>query len=239
MYVRYNGGVETPTGCWTDAELAEAVASETTLRGVARRLGYVGRSKKITERIVHLNLDTSHFLGSGWARGTRRGTREPDARPTGRPRKWSDADLADAVASEPSIAGVIRRLGFQPSGGMYQLITHHVGRLNLDTSHMTGQGWARGTRGITSHAQPLEDVLVKGSTYYNAGKLRQRLIAAGLKQARCEECGLNEWRRRSLPLELDHINGDRSDNRLENLRILCPNCHSQTETWCRAKKRPA
>jgi hypothetical protein len=65
-------------------------------------------------------------------------------------------------------------------------------------------------------------------------------LTARLKLQRCERCGLTEWRGQPLSLELHHVNGNGSDNRLENLMLLCPNCHSQTETWGgRSKGRPA
>jgi hypothetical protein len=80
---------------------------------------------------------------------------------------------------------------------------------------------------------------VAGSSFMRPSRLRQRLIAEGLKAPRCENCGLSSWRGELLPLALDHINGDPHDNRLENLRILCPNCHSLTDTWCGRKNRPA
>jgi len=121
---------------------------------------------------------------------------------------------------------------------MHQAVVHHIARLDLDVSHMTGKGWARGTTGVTSHPRPLEEILVKDSAYQNVSKLRERLIRAGLKERRCERCGIDEWHGHRVPLELDHINGDRRDNRLANLRILCPNCHSQTETWCARKTKP-
>lgn len=131
---------------------------------------------------------------------------------------------------------VLRRLGYIPNGGMFRNIVAHIQRLDLDTSHFGGgQGWARGRRFPGRAARPLTELLVVGSSFGSSSNLRKRLVAAGLKPPRCEECGLSEWRGRPIALALDHINGDHTDNRLENLRILCPNCHAQTDTWCRRK----
>lgn len=77
---------------------------------------------------------------------------------------------------------------------------------------------------------PLEDLLVIGRTT-SRGHLKARLLKAGLKENRCEECGIDEWRGKPLNLQLHHKNGDGTDNRLENLALLCPNCHSQTDTY--------
>lgn len=87
----------------------------------------------------------------------------------------------------------------------------------------------------------LEEILVRDSTYTDNAALRRRLIKAGLKDGRCERRALDSWMGESLPLALDHINGDHTDNRLQNLRILCPNCHALTDTWCsrNRKKKPA
>lgn len=77
---------------------------------------------------------------------------------------------------------------------------------------------------------PLAELLVRGRQT-SRGHLKQRLIAAGLKTNRCEACGLTEWQGRQLNMQLHHRNGDGLDNRLENLALLCANCHSQTENW--------
>src|SRR5438270_738091 len=77
---------------------------------------------------------------------------------------------------------------------------------------------------------PLEQLLVAGPRR-NRNHLKRRLFAAGLKSRRCESCGLDSWMGRAIPLALHHVNGDRHDNRLENLQILCPNCHGLTDTW--------
>ena len=77
---------------------------------------------------------------------------------------------------------------------------------------------------------PLAELLVTGRKT-NRGHLKSRLITAGLKENRCEECGLTEWRGRPFNMQLHHINGDGADNRLENLSLLCANCHAQTDTW--------
>jgi DNA-binding CsgD family transcriptional regulator len=78
---------------------------------------------------------------------------------------------------------------------------------------------------------PLEQLLVVGRTQTNRVHLRNRLVEEGLKENRCERCGIREWMGQPLSLELHHINGNKHDNRLENLKILCGNCHSQTHSW--------
>jgi HNH endonuclease len=79
-------------------------------------------------------------------------------------------------------------------------------------------------------AAPLENLLVEGRRTHRFN-LKRRLLREGLKENACEVCGLSEWRGRPLSLALHHINGKGDDNRLENLQLLCPNCHSQTENF--------
>jgi 5-methylcytosine-specific restriction endonuclease McrA len=78
--------------------------------------------------------------------------------------------------------------------------------------------------------KPDEEVFAR-NTHRNRGHLKERLLQAGLKDGTCERCGIAEWRDQAISLALHHINGDRLDNRIENLELLCPNCHSQTDTF--------
>ncbi len=147
-----------------------------------------------------------------------------------RKRTWTVEQLKEAVKSSYSYRKVLSKLNLVEAGGNYNQIKKYVGGLNLDVSHFKGMAWNKGLTGIGNPIIPLENILVRDSTYQSF-KLKRRLFKVGLKPMHCEEC---KWSKTSdqgyLPLELDHINGDRHDNRLENLRVLCPNCHSLKST---------
>lgn len=152
-----------------------------------------------------------------------------------RARKWSDSDLSTAVASSMSIAEVLRSIGLTAYGSNYRYIGQNISRLGLDTSHMTGRAWHKGeARGPN---KPVEIYLRLDGPPIGSNNLKSKLIASGLKQSICECCGLSEWCGARIPLELDHINGNHFDNRLENLRVLCPNCHAHTPTYCGRNKK--
>lgn len=90
-----------------------------------------------------------------------------------------------------------------------------------------GRGIKRDFTNILNGLEVVENTQKNSIT----GALKRFLLKEGIKEHKCEECGLNEWNKKPLSLELDHTDGIRSNNRLENLKLLCPNCHSQTETW--------
>lgn len=139
---------------------------------------------------------------------------------------WTDEQLTEAVKVSCSIRGVIKMIGLVPAGGNYLQVNYAIARLRLDTGHFTGSRWNVGKRYSLSSTPALETLLIKGGAVQSY-KLKAKLFAAKIKKPECELCG---WARQSpdgrIPVELDHINGDHADNRLENLRILCPNCHS-------------
>ena len=145
-------------------------------------------------------------------------------------RTWSDAQLRAAAAASTSYRQVLSKLRLREAGGNYAQLKKYVAELGINVSHFKGRTWNKGLKIKGVPRIPLEKVLVKNSSFQSF-KLKQRLFTAKLKPMRCEECG---WAKTSpdgrLPLELDHINGDSRDNRLANLRILCPNCHSLKPT---------
>lgn len=145
-------------------------------------------------------------------------------------RKWTEEQLRDAAKNSTSVRQVLSKIGLREAGGNYVQVQKYLRFYKIDTTHFKGKGWNKGLVGIGKPIYSLEEILAENSTYQSY-KLKKRLLDANLKPQQCEECG---WRERSpdgrIPLELDHINGIRSDNRLENLRILCPNCHSLKPT---------
>lgn len=144
-------------------------------------------------------------------------------------RSWTIKQLEKAVKNSRSYRQVLADLGLRKAGGNYAQIKKYIKEYKLDIKHFKGRGWNKGLHFPFQPKIPLEKILVRSSDFQSY-KLKKRLFIANLKPQYCEECG---WAKKTkdgyLPLELDHINGDRYDNRLKNLRILCPNCHSLTQ----------
>lgn len=144
--------------------------------------------------------------------------------------RWTESQLRDVVAASDSFADVLRHFGLRTAGGNHASVRNWIEHWGISTEHFTS-GAARSV-GRGREALPLAQVLVTGSGYQR-GRLKQRLYDAGLKRPACELCGQDEeWHGARMSLILDHVNGVFDDNRLENLRIVCPNCNATLPTHC-------
>jgi hypothetical protein len=143
---------------------------------------------------------------------------------------YSEEQAREAVAASKSFAEALRMLGMCASGGGSATLRKWVRRWGISIDHFDPYASQRGPR--TARRKPLSEVMVENSSF-NRGHLKYRLYDEGLKDRRCELCGQGElWRGRQMSLILDHINGDGRDHRLENLRIVCPNCAATLDTHC-------
>ena len=143
-------------------------------------------------------------------------------------RKYSDRQFIEAVRRAKSIRQALTLLGLKEAGGNYATVHRRIKELNLDTSHMTGQIW---NRGIIQAPQVSIEGYLNNRRPIQSYKLKHRLLREGYFEHKCYSCGRRIWKGQPIPLELEHRNGNPLDNSLDNLTLLCPNCHALTTTY--------
>jgi hypothetical protein len=151
--------------------------------------------------------------------------------------RYSEQEARAAVAASFCYSEALKKLGLRPAGGNHRLFRNYVDEVwRIPTEHFDPRR-ARFARLDHARPIPLEEVLVEGCAY-NRSILKRRLYESGLEARRCELCGQDEhWQGMTMSLILDHINGIPDDNRIENLRIVCPNCAATLDTHCGRKNR--
>ncbi|UFR04252.1 HNH endonuclease [Streptomyces sp. Go40/10] len=201
-------------GTYTKERLETAARGARTLSEALERLGVDPTSptrRYVLGRMKKLGVDVSHFEREGV--------------------KWTREVLEQAVAASTNLCEVLRHLGLEIVGGHHTHISRRIKAYGIDTSHFQ----LPTRRGKPWRARTPETLLVEQAAgqarRIPSDRLRWAMTSVGVPE-RCAGCGTEPvWRGRPLPLEVDHIDGNWRDNRIENLRFLCPNCHSTTDNY--------
>ncbi|MFF7737255.1 HNH endonuclease [Streptomyces sp. NPDC007984] len=207
---------------YTRDRLEEAARGARSLSEALERLGVDPRSstrRYVFGRMKRLGVDVSHFEREGV--------------------RWTRAVLEQAVAASTNMCEVLRHLGLEVVGGHHTHISRRVKAYGIDTSHFKvptrrGKPWRPRTPEAFLVEQPADR-----ARRIPSDRLKWAMTSSGVAE-RCAMCGTEAvWRGLRLPLEVDHIDGNWRNNRIENLRLICPNCHSTTDSYRGRGKRSA
>lgn len=202
---------------YTRERLEKAAREARTLSEACVRLGVEPKGWKrryVYERMKKLGVDVSHFEREG--------------------AKWTRAILEPVVAASTSVNEVLRRLGLEVVGGHHTNISRRIKAYGFDTSHFTPVVRTERQR-YNQRRRTAADILVEDTSAHPrripSSRLKRAMREMGMVE-HCALCGIEGvWLGEPLPLEVDHINGNWRNNRVENLRLLCPNCHSTTDSY--------
>lgn len=142
--------------------------------------------------------------------------------------KYSVQNLKTIVKNSKSIREVLQNLNIVPAGGNYQTIKNRIKEHNIDTSHFCGQAWNKGKK--IGPKRNVSDYLSNKQTI-QSWKLKRRLLQENIFEYKCYKCNKKTWLDEQIPLELHHIDGNNQNNNLNNLILLCPNCHALTDNY--------
>lgn len=151
-------------------------------------------------------------------------------------KKYTKEILEEAVSNCTSFRQLVLYLNLKETGGNYENLKNRCKEFEIDTSHFTGKGWHKAIHPKFGRAVNLEERFRKHSKKQASSKTKEVLLNQGLREYKCEICGISEWLGKPITLQLHHIDGDPTNDTLENLQILCPNCHSQTDSYCRQQQ---